>query len=322
MVVNTSPVRNMKRIKPKSLVVLGNGKSLAKYPFHLYNVDTIGMSQAFRYWRKIKWFPTYYVCLDKDINRTFAKEIKDMIKNRSNNGIKRFFLRRNILQKYPKLKNMKCIDFIEDLNFSHVKGFSGDTQVTSGSFAVRYGIYLGYSRIYTLGIDAHYRPIDIKWIKSITNKEQRLKIDIKPDPDYFFDEYRKKGDFLHIPPKQRWNVRTNHLETFKKINKRFNKSGKPPKIINSNPLSMLNKANILPFHEIPIEFLDWKRQKELIEKKQLEKLKLKKDNLEKQTLEKQTLEKQTLEKETLEKEKINKENFEIVLDKENIQIIL
>jgi hypothetical protein len=253
--MNTSPVRNMKRVEPKSLLILGNGKSLAPYPFDKYNVDTIGMSQAFRYWEQINWYPTYYICLDKDINRTFAHDIKGLIKNRKTNGIKRFFLSKEILKKYPKFSKLKYVHFVEDLNQPGNRGFSGDTQVTSGSYAVRFGIWLGYTKIYILGIDSKYTPIDQAWIKRVTDKNQRLIVDINPDPDYFFNQYRMKGDHLHIPPPERWKVRTNHLMTFKKIHRDFNR--KKIKVVNCNSVSELYKKKILPYQTIPSSFTTW-----------------------------------------------------------------
>jgi len=245
----------MKRVEPKSLLVLGNAKSLAPYPFDKYNVDTIGMSQAFRYWKQVNWYPTYYICLDKDINRTFASDIKSLIKNRANNGIKRFFLSKEILKKYPAFSKLKYVHFVEDLNQPGSRGFSGDTQVTSGSFAVRFGIWLGYTKIYILGIDSKYTPIDIAWIRRVTDKNQRLKVNINPDPDYFFNQYRMKGDHLHIPPPERWKVRTNHLITFKKVHRDFN--SRRNKVVNCNKVSQLYKKKILPYQTIPASFTAW-----------------------------------------------------------------
>jgi hypothetical protein len=244
---------SLKRVEPKSLLVLGNAKSLAPYPFDKYNVDTIGMSQAFRYWDKINWYPTYYICLDKEINRTFAHDIKILIKNRKVNKIKRFFLSKEILKKYPKFAKLNYVHFVEDLNQPGTKGFSGDTQVTTGSFAVRFGIWLGYSKIYILGIDSKYTPVDPLWVKKVTDKNQRLIVDINPDPDYFFDQYRQKGDHLHVPPPERMKVRTNHLTTFKKIHRDFNQ--RRHKVINCNKVSELYKQKILPYQSIPSTWL-------------------------------------------------------------------
>lgn len=252
---NTSIIKNMKRVEPKSLLVLGNAKSLAPYPFDKYNVDTIGMSQAFRYWKKINWYPTYYICLDKDINRTFANDIKGLIKNRKLNGIKRFFLSKEILKKYPGFSKLKYVHFVEDLNQPGSRGFSGDTQVTSGSFAVRFGIWLGYTKIYILGIDSKYTPINMAWVKRVTDKNQRLIVNIDPDPDYFFDQYRMKGDHLHVPPPERMKVRTNHLITFKKVHRDFNQ--RRNKVVNCNNLSQLFKKKILPYETIPLSFTAW-----------------------------------------------------------------
>lgn len=254
---NKSPVKNLTRPDSKSLLILGNGKSLAKYPFHKYNVDTVGISQAFRYWRKIGWYPTYYVCLDRNINRTFARQIKHLVMNRKYNKIKRFFLTTEILKKYPKLRKISCVHFVEYVNKSKHRGFSGDTLITSGSFAVRFGIYLGYQKIHLLGIDAQYKPIDVKWIRKVCNANQRLKRTINPEPDYFFVGYRAKGDYLHIPPRRRWKSRTNHLLTFRRLAREFNYGRTQPQIINCNPISALTKAGIIPLQPVPDSWTDY-----------------------------------------------------------------
>lgn len=243
------------RPEPKSCLILGNGYSLKDYPFDKFNVDTIGMSQAYRYWHHINWYPTYYICLDQNVNSNFAKDIKKLIKNRRRYGIKKFFLTKRILDIYPKIKKCTDVLFVENLNNPHTRGFSGETPVTSGSFAARFAIYLGYTKIYLLGIDANYRPINKKWIKEVSDSSQHLIKTINPEPDYFFIGYRQKGDYLHIPPKKRWAKRPNHLEAFIKINKEFNKSSDSPMVYNSSPVSLLNTKNILPYSPIPDIFL-------------------------------------------------------------------
>lgn len=251
------------RVEPKSCLVLGNGYSLKNYPFNQYNVDTIGISQAYRYWNHIKWWPTYYVCLDQNVNENFAKDIKYLIKHSATNGIKKFLLTKRILDIYPKIKKYKNVLFIENLNNSHTRGFNGDSLITSGSYAARFAIYLGYTKVYLLGIDAHYRPIDKKWIKEVSDSNQRLIKTINPEPDYFFIGYRQKGDYLHIPPKRRWLKRPNHLETFIKINKEFNRSSTPI-IYNSSVESLLHGKKILPYTPIPTSFLSNNKDKEII----------------------------------------------------------
>lgn len=214
------------------------------------------MSQAYRYWEQIGWYPTYYCCLDTNINQNFARDIKNLVVNRRKNGIKKFFLSQAILAKYPKLGKLKgIVYFFEKLNKRTIKGFSGDSQITSGSFAVRFGYYLGYTRILLLGVDAHYKPIDRQWIKSMTDKKQRLIRTIDPEPDYFFAGYRKKGDYLHIPPKRRWARRYNHLQTFRKIQTDLNQGGKDPKVFIASKESLLSQSRILPHLEIPPELI-------------------------------------------------------------------
>ena len=257
----------------KPLLVLGCGKSLAKYPFNLYqNIDTLGMNNAYRYWHKIGWYPTYYCCLDKMVSRYFYNDIKKLIKNREKYGIKKFFLSEVFAKMCPKYRNFPGIYYINQLNYSHIKGFSGDSQVTTGSFSVRFGIFLGYQKIYLLGIDAYYKPINIDWVNSITDSNMILKKTVDPEPDYFFIGYRQKGDHFHLPPQRRWKNRYNHLSTFKKINQEFNQN-KSKIVINSSPDSMLHKANILPYQQLPSKYTNITKDstKNLVQNKSLTK---------------------------------------------------
>lgn len=239
----------------KSLVVLGCGRSLAKFPFDKYKVDTLGMNNAYRYWHKINWYPTYYCCLDVSVSRFYARDIKTLIDNRQKYGIKRFLLSPAFLEKYPNYKKYSCCDFGDKINKSRNKGFTGNTKMTTGSFSVRYGIYLGYQKIYILGVDANYRPININWVKSITDENLILKRTVNPEPDYFFVGYRQKGDLFHLPPKRRWSFRSNHLAVFEQLNKEFNRNGKN-KVVNANQYSMLYRRKTLPYEAIPSSFLE------------------------------------------------------------------
>ena len=98
-------------------------------------------------------------------------------------------------------------------------------------------------------------------MKSLIDKRQRLKKTIIPNPNYFYDGYQLKGDPLHISKKK---VRINHLQTFQKINKEFNRKTKT--VFNSNRKSKLHSRHIIPYTEIPIHLIktddlikfDWK----------------------------------------------------------------
>lgn len=243
----------MEKNQKKSVIVLGNGKSLADHPFHKYKVDTIGMNHAYRYWDRIKWYPTYYVTVDQEMSTYFAKDVYRMVRKRKKYGIKKFLLSKMILTKYPQLKKNKDVYFVEDLKKRGARGFKGIQQSTAGSISTRFGIFLGYQKVYILGVDANYQPFNIKWARKLINSKQRLKVTVDPEPTYFFVGYRSKGDYFHIPPKRRWQARPNHYRTFGVINRSFNK--KNNLVVNANPDSMLHKQKMLPYEPLPKKFM-------------------------------------------------------------------
>lgn len=234
----------------QSVLVLGNGKSLAKYNFAKYQVETIGMNRAYRYWDKIGWYPNYYVVIDPEINGYFGHDIYRLVKKRKTYGIKKFILSRIILEKYPQIaKYHGSVLFIEDLIKKQAFGFQGKFQKTAGSVAARLGLYLGFKKVYVLGVDANFRPFNMKWAKSLMDSKGFLKRTINPEPTYFFVGYRKKGDKMHIPPVRRRLHRANHYHSFGDIHRRYNKSYH--RVVNSNPTSNLKIKNVIPFEVFP-----------------------------------------------------------------------
>lgn len=236
--------RQIKQNKTKNpILVLGNAKSLENIPFWNYNIDTIGMNVAYRFWEQIGWYPTYYVSLDKNVNINYGKDINNLILNRKTNGIKKFLLRKVILKRFPHLRNIKEVQFLE--NIRSKKGFKNESQITTGSFAVRWAVHLNYKRIYMLGIDSHYIPV-----KPQIDKNYRLTQTVNPQPNYFFVGYQRKGDKAHINLSK---VRINHLETFQKINRVFN-TKQNKRIINCNKNSKLHTLHIMPYKPFPEKY--------------------------------------------------------------------
>lgn len=243
-----------KLTKSSPLLVLGNAKSLAKFPFYNYKMHTMGMNIAFRFWHQIGWYPTYYLSLDRNINMKYGHELNFLVINRDKFGIKGFLFRKELGDRYPHLKNIKEVYFLEDLNQPKKRGFNGDSQVTSGSHSIRWGIYMGYKKVYILGIDANY--VELKNKSKITTKENRLTETVlsKANDNYFFDGYQRKGDPLHISRRKGEKRNQNHLDIFRKIDKEFNQ-GKQKIVFNANPKSRLNKEKILPLEIINSKYL-------------------------------------------------------------------
>lgn len=234
----------------RDLIVLCNAKSLGEYPFYNYNVDTVGMNIAYRFWHQIGWYPTYYVSLDQNVNLNYAKDLYFLVINRKKFGIKRFLFRKIILKAYPQLRKIREVSFLEDINKNKTRGFYGNQLVTTGSFGVRWGVYLGYKNIYILGVDS-FTPL--KNVRELIDKNGKLKITISPDVNKFFDGYQKKGDPLHISNKKNKQRNNSHALTFKMIYRDVNKRGVANVYISHPESKLLRK--VFPYIPIPEKFL-------------------------------------------------------------------
>ena len=83
-------------ILKNKIIVLGNGPSLKGTDFLEFNhVDSIGMNAAYRFWEKIDWYPTHYICLDDQLIETHADAIYNLI---TTNKVKTAFLIVKILE--------------------------------------------------------------------------------------------------------------------------------------------------------------------------------------------------------------------------------
>jgi hypothetical protein len=233
------------------LFVIGNGPSLRNFKFEdlsTYGFDTIGMNAAYRYWDTINWYPTYYSCLDTAVIESHQKQIRRLIKEER---IKKFFLLKQIAKHDPLLLDNKNIYFFEDL----VKGPFTDKniafkscspgKVTTGSYATRFGMYLGYKEIYLLGIDCRYVEI-IKQARKVETIKLEIVATPKFNPNYFFNDYQQKGDIYNIPNPHvhRGNL---HCQVFEIIKKDIilNKLG--CKVYNCNPESILYDKDVFKF---------------------------------------------------------------------------
>ena len=192
-------------------MVLGNGPSLKEFDFSaLSNVDSLGMNAAYRYWEKIGWYPTHYICLDDQLIETHATAIYEMI---TKGKIKSAFLSGKILEHYPDLLNYKQVVYLESfdalknrrarfksLSFIDSIYFrdSDSSKITTGAYSVRYAAYLGYDAIAIMGIDLEYQELLPEAQSSEGIKLQMRSTPIH-NPNYFFDDYQRAGDKFHVP---------------------------------------------------------------------------------------------------------------------------
>ncbi len=180
------------------LFLVGNGPSLRNMDFHkLQSMEWIGMNAAYRFWEKIHIYPAYYICMDTIVIESHKEKIYELIQKRMINGIKLFFIRKTLLKFYPDLANIAEVIFFED--YYKNPYFEGITQyTTTGSFAALIGGMLGYRRLYLLGIDLNYIQL-IPEARKVEGYVLEISETPKNNPNYFFDDYQRKGDKYNVP---------------------------------------------------------------------------------------------------------------------------
>ena len=209
--------------KPKrsdTLIVLGNGPSLKKEYFDfikLYDIDTFGLNAAYRFFKEINWYPTYFGCFDYSLTYSHKSNWTEMILDK-NIPIKKYFLLdipsnesyiRNIYPDQGILyfneevqKNIKYVgrphnqDGILWPEYGTLKNKLSCTGVN----AIRTGIELGYKNIIMIGHDANYKPPE--FFKSVNKEDKHVyKFNKMPNsnPNYFLDNYQQKGDIYCHP---------------------------------------------------------------------------------------------------------------------------
>jgi len=183
--------------RSKSLLVLGNGPSLAEWDFNEFtNFDSVGCNSAYRHWKEISWYPSYYACLDETVLDSHKDEIVELIQNRNSNGIRLFFLRKSILESYQFLTELDEVVFLEDL-FELYRGFHIEP-ITTGSHSSLLAAFLGYEKVVIFGVDLNYVE-KVDGAISTEGTELLITEDIKFNPNYFFKGYQCKGDRFNVP---------------------------------------------------------------------------------------------------------------------------
>lgn len=230
------------------IFILGNGPSLKGFDFEkLRQVPTIGLNVAYRYWEKIKWYPTYYCCLDTEVIKSHKDAIKELL---TSGKVKKLCVRQTFIDLFPELKNHKDILVYESLCQTSPYFMSTDqSKITTGSHSIRFGMSLGYKKIYLLGIDCRYTEV----IREARKLDQRNKLIIvkapKRNPNYFFDDYQQKGDTYHVPNP---NIQTEnlHVKVFEILRTDIKRYKFDCKVINCNQRSVLYNRKIFPYKEL------------------------------------------------------------------------
>ena len=176
------------------LALIGNGPSLKGFPLQsLSEIETFGMNAAYRYWEEIGWYPSYYACLDNVVGISHKENILGMVANAKKLGIKKFFVRNNLYNWLEEQKNTKRVFNYDSLalrlpELGH--------PITTGSEAAVLAILMGFRNIGLFGIDCDYKN-HVK-SKKVGGSILQMTETPKENPNYFFNEYQKYGDFFNV----------------------------------------------------------------------------------------------------------------------------
>jgi hypothetical protein len=187
------------------------------------------MNNAYRYWYQIGWYPTYYMCLDTVVTESHEKDIERLIRESGNNGIQLFLVRKTLVKRFPHLghdpKVIVFDDYLESKYFARIN-------LTTGSFAPLFGAMLGYRNVYLLGIDLNYIQ-QIPEAKQINSHVLEIAQTPHHNPNYFFDDYQRKGDRYNIPD----SLPDLHYQSWVHVKYRLDELGVD--VLNGNPQSRI-----------------------------------------------------------------------------------
>lgn len=237
--------------------ILCNGPSLRGFDFarEMKGKTTFGMNAAYRYWDRIKWYPTYYSCLDVAVGMSHKEEIGRLIREAKTNGIKRFLLRRNLVEELGETE--APVDCLEDL-FEKYPAIFHSRRVTTGSHTMLWAAWLGYKNIFLLGADASY----VEQIgESAPVGGLRLRLTQTPahNPNYFFDDYQRAGDVYHLPNPGADKGDMVHIESWNTIRPALDLLDAT--VVNANPASRITAFPKTSFENA------WKMMNEIRNKK-------------------------------------------------------
>jgi hypothetical protein len=245
--------------------VLGNGPSLKGVDLGRFAaVATIGMNAAYREWERVGWYPRHYCCLDEELIVTHHDAISSLIEEER---VSSAFLTAGILEFHPELADNDRCFFLDSfrkagrwrerrnkfgLPYSEEEAFvtSAPSKVTTGGYAVRYAIFLGYRKLYLLGIDCNY----VELIPSARQiGEIALEMVDTPDenPNYFFDDYQQQGDRYNIPNPGAHGGNL-HVQALEAVRDDVIERGLPVEIRNCARKSKLVSEGVFPFEDLDV----------------------------------------------------------------------
>jgi FkbM family methyltransferase len=231
----------LKEYQSRIAVVMGNGPSAKALDFDQLRsgqVATVGMNVAYRYWDRIDFRPTHYICMDTVVLMSHAKRIVEMIKE---GRIKKFFLRDELKELYPELATDKRILWFKDATDDN-SGIFDTTLITTGSWAIRWMLKEGMELVACIGIDANYVELITEARRMGKDSDLRLEITQTPEfnPNYFFSDYQQQGDKYNIPNSPHYFREKGclvHVEALRQVQEDVARLGCSTRILDCSPIS-------------------------------------------------------------------------------------
>ncbi len=187
----------------KHCLVFGNGRSIKGFDFRSIDKNKyqwIGCCLAFRHWDQIDCYPDIYVNVDKVVCKN--PEVIEFVKQKK---CKVYLLSKAILEKVD-LSHRDDIIYIEEIMMDCLSIFKYARNYCSGSAAVLLGLDL-FETIEIAGFDCDYVEI-LPECEELQDGTLRIKTTPVDNPNYFFDDYQRKGDIYNVPNGKRVHLRS------------------------------------------------------------------------------------------------------------------
>jgi glycosyltransferase involved in cell wall biosynthesis len=228
-------------LERRPVLVMGNGPSARLLDFDRIGrrrFASVGMNAAYRYWDRINFRPTYYICMDVVVIRSHAQRIAELI---DEGLIEEFFLRNEFLQDHPRFAEHPRITWFDTERAR--QGSLFDTHwVTTGSWAIRWMASLGHPLIVTIGIDSNYVELLAEAKRLGEGNDLRLELTRTPtfNPNYFFSGYQQAGDLYNVPNDPTYLKKTGglvHIDALRRTRQDIERLQLPVRVVDGSPLS-------------------------------------------------------------------------------------
>jgi len=237
-------------------LVIGNGPSAKLLDFRsswLNAITTVGMNSAFRFWDKVDFRPTYYICMDDVVIKSIADDIMRLIEE---GRINQFFLKDSIKEIHPEAANYDSVVWHSEKQANGT--IFRECPISTGGWAIRWMINKGCKYISTIGIDGINTEVLSESEKDENSGKLGLKVKRTPEfnPNYFFSDYQKEGDKYQVPNNPGYlkaNGRPFHEDALLSIHRFIKENSLDTQVVDLSPLSnhgIFPKRTMLSFKEL------------------------------------------------------------------------